>query len=211
MFEVNSSFIGNFKIGDNVNYNLNLLGILYRLQNEMPEHEKWALNKPITLMLISIIEVLLYDLHSRIRLFTVEGVENIATAAIKYIRRKGDRIDKFEKYITSAKRHNLLKVSYPIIYDELQILRQVRNRIHIQNEKRQLEENESGVFSRERKILAEKSLEKVVKIIAANYSRNLSGSYVSNFNFPWSEHFPSVNESTYLGYSEGDLRLLGFF
>lgn len=59
MFTVNSGFIGEFKTGDNINYNLDCLKALYAAQNAASPSEARLLCKPITIILVSIIEALL--------------------------------------------------------------------------------------------------------------------------------------------------------
>ena len=56
---ISSGFIGDCKVGDNINYNLAVLGLLYTYQ-KINTQNKILLNKPITIIIISIIEVLLY-------------------------------------------------------------------------------------------------------------------------------------------------------
>jgi hypothetical protein len=73
--------------------------------------------KPIILLLVSIIEAVLHDLHRRIKTFTIEGVQNLATSAGDYIRLK--KIDEFEKYIASAKKHDLFNLADSGFYQQL--------------------------------------------------------------------------------------------
>ena len=61
MFTVSSRFIRNFKLGDNINHNLKILSLLYRQFDCAAEPDKRLLCKPITILLVSIVEALLYD------------------------------------------------------------------------------------------------------------------------------------------------------
>jgi hypothetical protein len=85
MFSIESTFIGNFKLGDNIVHNLNVLDLLYRVYAAEDNGGKRLLCKPIILLLVSIIEAVLYDLHDRIRFFTIEGVKNIPVSVTQYI------------------------------------------------------------------------------------------------------------------------------
>jgi hypothetical protein len=69
MFSIESKFIGNFKLGDNIVHNLNVLDLLYRVYADEDNEGKRLLCKPIILLLVSIIEAVLYDLHDRIKFF----------------------------------------------------------------------------------------------------------------------------------------------
>src|SRR5438309_1774881 len=103
MAEIDAGFIGNFKIGDNINYNLKILAELYKVNTQSNEY---IFNKPIIIFIISIIEALLYDFHFKAKHFTLEGIENITKNVLSYIRLK--QIDQLERYIASAKKHNIL-------------------------------------------------------------------------------------------------------
>ncbi len=188
MFKVKSDFMGNFKVGDNINYNLKILSLLYDFQSNSTEGKKVLLNKPIIIIIASICEVILYDLHIRITCHTIEGVRNITQSIINIIRSK--KIDEFNKYIACAKKHDFFDANDSQLYEDLDTLRKLRNRIHIQNLKNHFEPDEEKTFTYAHKIMAEKTLEKVLKQMLAKYSRaqGLTG-YVNNFELPWQEHF----------------------
>lgn len=179
---IDASFIGDFKLGDNINYNLGILKTLYVKNNERSEY---PLNKPITLIIISIIEALLYDFHMKAKLYTREGIANIADKILNYIRAK--EIYRFDKYINSAKKHNIFSMKDHSLYDNLDVLRKLRNRIHIQNDKNDFERDESDVFSIERMVLAEKILEKMMRTMSENHKRHVNA--VNNFILPWESHY----------------------
>ena len=131
----------------------------------------------------------------RIRKYTVEGVKNIALDAMNYIRLK--KIDEFEKYIASTKKHDLFDASNSSFYEDLDLLRKLRNRIHIQNSKNQLETDEHIVFNIDRQGTAEEVLEKVLKTMSNKYSRDGDfNRYVNDFELPWNEHFILQERST---------------
>jgi hypothetical protein len=72
-FEIRSSFIGSYKLGDNINYNLKLLALLYRYFANSSEDDRKLLRKPIIVILVSITEAVLYDLHMRIKILLTRG------------------------------------------------------------------------------------------------------------------------------------------
>lgn len=181
--------MGDFKLGDNINHNLKILTLLYRLQAASGHHESRLLCKPITLTIASVCEAILSDFHMRISTYTNEGVKNVAESVLGYVR--GKKIDEFEKLIASARKHDLLDSKDKTFYDSLDTLRKLRNRIHIQNTKKHFEADEYLAFSPARQGNAEKALEKVVKTMATKYVRDDSKTgFVDNFEFPWAEHFP---------------------
>jgi len=121
--------------------------------------------------------------------YTAEGVRGITASVLSYVR--GKRIDKLEHYISSAKKHSLLGPPTEAIYDDLEQLRKLRNRVHIQNEKNDFEPNDSQAFSRDRQISAERTLERLMKVVSTNHPRAAGvGSHVNDFQLPWNEHFP---------------------
>jgi hypothetical protein len=186
MFTVSSGFIGNFKLVENINYNLSVLALLYHHYDREDGDRKRLLNKPIIVLLVSIIEAVLHDYHTRIRAFTREGVANLAQSVIDYIGAK--QIDELEKYIASARKHNLFGKD-PDFYEILDELRRLRNRVHIQNTKEDFEPSDRHAFSDRRKTAAEVALEKTLKIMAAKYPRTDNPHNVADFNLPWSEYY----------------------
>lgn len=188
MFVVNAQFIGDFKLGDNINHNLKILSYLYRRLADPTDIDSWLLRKPIILLIASICEAILHDIHLRMRTYTSEGVLGIAIPVLKYIRVK--KIDKFGTYISSARKHSLLGAPTEDIYNDLEQLRKLRNRIHIQNDKNHFEPNDSETFNRNRQTSAERTLEYIIKLISENHTRpaDMRG-HVDDFQIPWNEHF----------------------
>ena len=186
MFTIESKFIGDFKIGDNINHNLGILALLYRLYNAAPQEEKRLLCKPIILLLVSIIDAALYDLHTRIKKFTAEGVRHVLKSSVITIRAL-KKMDTLEKHIKSLNEHGLIEPRGGSIYTELDELRKLRNRIHIQNTKNHLPRNEYDAFTEERKLQAEKAVEKTLRIMAKKYTRKFD--LVNKFTLPWNAHF----------------------
>lgn len=189
MFTVDAGFIGNFKLGDNIHHNLKILAYFYQRQADLYDIDAWVLRKPTIIIFGSICEAILHDLHMRMKLYKNEGVRGVTTSVLDYVR--GKKIDKFEKYISSARKHSLLGPPTEAIYDDLEQLRKLRNRIHIQNEKNDFEPNDSQAFSMDRQISGERTLEQLVKKISINHPRpaDVRG-HVADFELPWNEHFP---------------------
>jgi hypothetical protein len=184
---IESKFIGDFKIGDNINHNLKILEVMYKQYAAASDADKKLLCKPIVLLLVSLVDAVFYDLHKRIKTFTREGVENIIASSIEYIRTR-KKMDDLEKYIASAKKHGLIEPSTDKLYDDLDELRKLRNRIHIQNTKDYPPRNERDAYTADKKLLAEKAVEKVFRVMAKKYARKLD--HVDNFTLPWEPHFP---------------------
>jgi len=189
MFTVSAGFIGKFKLGDNINHNLKILNYLYQRQADPADSDSWLLRKPIIVSIGSICEALLHDLHFRMKTFTIEGVSGMAITALEYVR--GKKIDKFDHYISSAKKHSLLGDPSEQIYGDLDELRKLRNRVHIQNDQNHFEPDESRAFNAARQSSAEQALEKLVKTLSIKHPRPPhAAGFVGDFNFPWDEHFP---------------------
>jgi len=189
MFTVSSGFIADFKLGDNINHNLSVLALLYRYYNEEDGTGKRLLRKPIIILLVSIIEAVLHDFHSRIRKFTYEGVVNLPYEIIEYVRSKKTK-DELEKYIASARKHDLFVSEDVAFYDLLDELRRLRNRVHIQNTKRDFEPDDYNAFNEARRVKAEQALERTMKTMAAKYPRPAHArGYVADFKLPWAAHF----------------------
>jgi hypothetical protein len=113
MVTYESKFIGDFKLGDNIVFNLSILKCLYKYRAEGNSAQRRYLQKPITLLNISIIEALLYDFHLRIKSFTREGVA-LPQNVLDNIREK--KIDEFEKYIASARKNDFFDLKDTMFY-----------------------------------------------------------------------------------------------
>lgn len=187
MVTIESKFIGDFKLGDNIVHNLEVLELLYAQYAAASDRNKRLLCKPITLLLVSIIDAVLYDLHYRIRTFTREGVRNVIESSAKYIRGL-KKMDQFEKCIKSAEEHGLLEVKGSALYKQLDELRRLRNRVHIQNKNKDFEADEYDAFNEIRQIFAEKAVENTLRIMAVKYERNLD--YIKEFKLLWETYYP---------------------
>ena len=114
---------------------------------------------------------------------------NLPEQALEAIGAK--RIDRLQKYIASARKHDFFDVADTNFYERLDELASLRNRVHIQNEKKHLPDDESEAFTPVRKTGAERVLEKVMKTMAEKFPRpEQAQNWVADFSLPWDEYFP---------------------
>ncbi len=184
MVVIKSTFIGDFKTGDNIVFNLKILKALYAYRAGALVDDKVYLQKPIIVFNVSIVDAVLHDFYSKVRTLTREGVANVTAALLAEWR--GMTIDKLELYVTQAKKHNLFGEP-DAFYEELHDLRKLRNRVHIQNEKHHFEPDDRIAFDESRMIQSEKAVEKVLRRMEQNHARNLD--HVQEFELPWNAHF----------------------
>lgn len=135
------SFIWNYKKGDNIIYNFEILFELYRSKNTLNSR---YLNKPIVLIIAAIIECLLDDFAFRVRQHVNDKVPNISVSQISDFRRK--KLEKFEHYISKAIEFDLFDQT-STFYDDLRLLKDMRNRLHIQNRNYKLDKDEDNIFT----------------------------------------------------------------
>ncbi len=190
MLRVTASFLASFKIGDNIHYNLSVLRILYKAQGALCASEAVFLEKPITVLLVSICEAIIYDFIKRSQWFTIEGIHGLSQDHINILRES--KAWSMEKKIELIKKINVLQMSDHSAYDYLDNLSRLRNRIHIQNEKENFEADEILAFTKPRRIQAEKMVELLMKKISRLYPRPghiQMSQYVEDFYLPWEPHF----------------------
>lgn len=181
-----SDFIADFKLGDNVVYNLKICEQLYIARNAAETTDKLYFNKPIILQNVSITEALMYDFIYRMKWFRLEGVKSLPEQVLSHFKSK--KIDKLNLYIEHFKKHSIFDNSEFDIYEALDELRRLRNRVHIQNDKYELEADDSKAFNNDRLIMSEKCLELTVKVLSEKHSRPIGG-YVKSFTLPYAAHF----------------------
>lgn len=186
MNTVSSDFMGSFKLGDNIAYNLECLGTLFDVQRSNDYLRAAHVRKSIIIIIASIAEAVLYDFYSRMRLFTREGVDSVPDSVIDDVRSK--HIDEFAKYIDHAKSKKLLGFD-DAVYDDLHSLRKLRNRIHIQNRKGYLASDESKAFTPSKQVFAERTLEGLLKFFDTNHKRSKNKGNVQPFKMPWDPHY----------------------
>lgn len=186
-FIITSCFINDFVLGDNINYNLEVLGLLYKYYGRADGIEKKLLRKPITVLIITIIEAVLYDFVVRIKRNVREGVEGLGEVAINSVRSKN--YNKFRQYVEVAEKYNFFESQNGRIYRHLKGLSKLRNRLHIQNFYKDFDDHERDVFTDSRMEAAEKSLEFILKKMVLLHPRPSDKKFVNDFSIPWGEHF----------------------
>lgn len=184
MFSISSCFIADFKIGDNINSNLKTLRVLYEMCDEDTARRK-HLRKPIIITLVSVAEAMLYDFIRRVQ--SGERVPTLPKTILQAL--KGKDYSKLTNLVSGAKTHDLFQADAQL-YEQIEELRQLRNRVHIQNERNHFERDELRAFSAARQIRAEEVLEYIAKFLAANHPRNASlHGYVGDLQCPWEERW----------------------
>ncbi len=184
-FSIKANFIDVFKIGDNINFNLEVLKVLYKGYKKLPDGKK--LIKPIVIINTSIAEAILYDfIENRIR--KANRTERLFVEILDVLLNK--KLDKFENYIDQAKKYDFFELKDTNFYDAMHSLRKKRNRVHIQNTKWEKPHDESEVFNERSKILSEKVLEKILNTMTFQYPRRKEyHGFVADFELPWDKHF----------------------
>jgi len=167
--EFTGQFFWNFERRDNVNYNFTILCSLYeaRQTSVVPSH----FNKPITIILVSMIECILYDLVDRIYGFRSDPFPNISDVEVAYIRSL-DQTDELGKLIPRLKKPNLLRIQpNDPYYDSLELLRKTRNRIHIQNLHHEIPKDERSAFTDVELNMAQQCFEHTCEVLCNVYPR----------------------------------------
>lgn len=182
--EYTGQFFWDFKRMDNVNYNFEIVEVLYdaKKQNQNDRH----FNKPLISILLSIIECMLYDFMNRIRGFRWDSFPNITPEMIASVR-GSSQTDEMKKLIDICRAENLLQISSgSTLYDDLEELNKLRNRIHIQNKYNYAHADESVAFSDSKLLLAQSSFKSVCEALCNVYPRwNKSPIPMSEFPEPW--------------------------
>lgn len=121
---VTCRFIGEFLVGDNIVKNAEALRRMH-LNNDGE-----LFNKLMLVQMGSIVEASLDQIFYRARNHTIEGLPNIPEDERKEIAEKD--VGRFATIIAVMKKHKLLDGLGNDIYEELDKLREYRNRVHIQ-------------------------------------------------------------------------------
>lgn len=124
--EISSNFVGDFKVGDNLVFNADLLCKLAEA------NARSAFNKPIVVQVGAILEAALSQIIFRAKNFNREGVPNISEPDRLEI--EGKQIDKFNSVIDVLKKYKVLDGLGPDVYGDLHKLRKYRNKVHIQED-----------------------------------------------------------------------------
>ncbi len=182
-FTIDSKFIANFKIGDNIQYNASVICELYKNSNDF-------LIKPKVVFNTALIDAALYDVFRRIKKHTKEfnylppkTQNKIRACDIEKVQTFKDHLNKF--------RHHKILGNYPTLYESLNELNTHRNRIHIQNKNRTLYADEEDVFGSYALQISEKCAEYVLTYISVTYPR--PEDYVGGIKLPWNRHFDPAN------------------
>jgi hypothetical protein len=117
-------FIGDFKVGDNLVRNADALCRL------SATNERSVFNKLMVIQAGSIVEASLDQIIYRAQNFNREGVPNISEEDRKKI--EATQIDRFNNILQAMKKYKILDGLGAGIYDELDCLREYRNKVHIQ-------------------------------------------------------------------------------
>ncbi len=177
-------FFWDFKRMDNVNYNFEIVELLYKakIDNGNDKH----FNKPIIIHLVGIIECILYDFEGRIRGFRNDPFPSITPEEVEYVRSE-KYTDELKKLIPRFKEQNLLRVaSGETLYDDLEHLRKVRNRVHIQNRYGTAPRDEINAFTNTELVKTQECFEKVCNVFCNVYPRwNKNPMPMEDFPRPW--------------------------
>jgi len=182
--EYTGQFFWDFKRMDNVNYNFSIVEILYTAKKANRNNTHF--NKPITILLIAMIECMLYDLIIRIRTHMNDPFPNMNWSIVSFFRGKRET-DELKVIITNIQAQNLLRANPgDTIYADLEHLRCVRNRVHIQNRWNTLDRDEPRVFTDAELQTAEQCFEKVCEVLCNVYPRwNKQPLPMVDFPRPW--------------------------
>lgn len=173
-------FFWDFKRMDNTNYNFDILNIICLTKKEKASNPHF--NRPVLIQIVAIIECILYDFVRRVNEYRQEIIPNLDQAAVNDTRSKV--LDEFEPLIAHVRKSNLLRISAgDSIYDDLDHLRKVRNRVHIQNRQQQFDRDEYNVWVEANVQLAGRVLERVIEVLCHVYPRP-GRAFVSMTDFP---------------------------
>lgn len=187
---IDTHFIGEFKVGDNVKFNAQIISDLYAA-SELLDYdffEEDRLIKPKVIFNFSLIDAVLYDFHNRVYSHTSEFnyldehiVMEIRAMDSQHVRAMttSKRIRWFESHCLLGKNNR--------IYQDLKKLLGLRNRIHIQNRFQTGNNSDQIAFSSNVLKSSEKCTEFVLKYLSANYPRKYD--YVKGIQLPWKPYF----------------------
>lgn len=168
--EIPSSFIGDFKVGDNIAYNADILCSLCE------KNENGSFNKLIVLQVGSILEASMGQIIYRAQNFNREGVPNIAQEDRQEI--EGKKIDKLNSIIDVFRKYGLISELGLGIYDDLHQIRKYRNKIHIQDSNPAVPDDEERAFTDE---TCDWSLDICIKVIALLNEKFCRPAHLKNF------------------------------
>lgn len=178
--EYTNVFFWDFKRMDNANYNFDILVTLCTAKKSSSSNPHF--NRPILIQIVAIIECTLYDFVRRVNGHRGEIIPNIDQTTIENTRTK--TLDEFEPLIAHVRKNNLFRCSAgDPIYNDLDTLRRIRNRVHIQDRQQQLDRDEYKVWTNDNIELAGKILERIIEVLCHVYPRP-KRDFVSITDFP---------------------------
>ena len=181
---INTSFIWNYNLGDNIVFNTEILESLYcNLDVAKPENIK-----PIVLISASVIEALMLDFAVRVQENKNEPL-NLSPKKINGINRLdiNERKWKFYRIVETFEEHQVLgdESNY---YANVQYLRDMRNRIHIRHHSagRRIEWE---AWTVEVRYCAEACVEYTLLYLSKNFPR-CTNTFVKDAVISWQRQFP---------------------
>jgi len=179
----------------NVNFNFLIVDSLCRIP------QKANLNKPAILIIAAIVECLFYEFIRYVNEHEGKKMPGLDEEAVTVIR--DINTDKFRDLVRHMKTINFYKeVVGSQLYDELELLRNMRNRIHIQNDYEVLDDEEELIWTETNLCLAGNVLKKTCKILCQVYLVK-GGKMLSfkEFPEPWSGRKSSITSWLKTGWS----------
>jgi len=173
---ISVNFFSDFKMGDNVLYNLSVLEALYQNKNVV-------LVKPKIVIQVSLIEACLYDFIYRIRNQTIE-FQYLEASIRENIRGHSENSAyKLERMIKRCSQQ-LIMPQNDAFWDAFDELRILRNRTHIQNQHNKWPPDEKDGFTTENLNKAETSVDAFFRWMQGEYPRP---GHIQTFDliFPW--------------------------
>jgi hypothetical protein len=143
------------------------------------------LNKPIIIIIVAIIECILYDFVRKVSEHSQEVIPGIDNIIINQTKNK--TLDKLDHLITYVKKHKLMgDIKNNTIYQDLDNLRKLRNRLHIQNQHQELDRNEYKIWNQKNFQMATNTLERVISKLCNVHPRpNRALLSMDDFPRPW--------------------------
>jgi preprotein translocase subunit SecA len=160
-------FFWSFTRKNNVNYNFEVVQALFFASKN--QKDKKLFYKPIYILLMSIIECTLYDFLRRIREHRSENIVKLNKSDVKIIKDKKLE-NKLMKMVNICEKHQLLGMDSQIYFD-LKTLADLRNRVHIQNEKLKDPQDEKKLWTLKLVGTAGELFKYLYRYIGVNYPR----------------------------------------
>ena len=175
-----------FKNRDNVDYNFKIIEVMIANIKEASEPQYYY--KPIFLIISGIIECVLYDFLEKIQKHKYEKVPNLNKEDIESLK-SIDLPNKLANFSDICRKYSLLGKK-PKIYNQIQNMAKIRNRIHIQNQKGSHPLDEFNLWTTDQVKTCGNLLKDIFILMCERYPRP-SGTTrhtnpdASNFPEPW--------------------------